>query len=376
MNILIFIIILLVLVLVHEFGHFWSAKKFGIRVDEFGFGFPPKLFGFKKGETEYTFNLLPIGGFVKIFGDNADALTAKETDENISGVDASRAFVNKAKWKQAIVLFAGIFANFLLAWILFSVGFMSGLPTSVGNEPEGYAATDAHLTIISVLPDSPAETMGLKSGDRIVSIESGSDMVEYENINPTSLKSFIVAHGNEEIKLGYLRNESGEMITVVGVTPTKISDSDIPIMGISMDEIGVVKLPFFRAFYEGMKLNWSMTKGTAVGLFTLIKEGVAGKGSLSSVSGPVGMVGIVGDAYQFGFVYLLSFAALISINLAIINLIPFPALDGGRLLFLLIEKIKGSPLNSKFANSANMVGFALLIILMIFVTYHDVAKLF
>src|SRR5471030_2503397 len=122
MNILIFVVILLVLVVVHESGHFFAAKKFGIRVDEFGFGFPPKLFGVKKGETEYTFNLLPLGGFVKIYGENPD-------DENTSGPDAKRSFVNKPAYQQAIVLFAGVFANFLLAWFLFSLGFMSGLPT-------------------------------------------------------------------------------------------------------------------------------------------------------------------------------------------------------------------------------------------------------
>src|SRR3989338_4772942 len=117
MSIVIFFVILLVLVLVHEFGHFFTAKKFGIRVDEFGFGFPPKIFGIKKGETEYSLNLLPIGGFVKIFGENPD-------DENTNGPDAKRSFVNKPKWQQAIVLFAGVFAIFLLAWLLFSYGFM------------------------------------------------------------------------------------------------------------------------------------------------------------------------------------------------------------------------------------------------------------
>ena len=330
------------------------------------------MFGFKRGETEYSINLLPIGGFVKIFGDNADALSASKTEENISEIDASRAFINKPKYKQAIVLFAGVFANFLLAWILFSIGFMSGLPTSVGSEPKGYTATDVYLVIVSVLPDSPAEVAGLRSGDKVVSIESGGDVVS--DINPTTLKSFIVSHGGKEVTLGYLREED-QTVNMAKVTSVQNPDREDFSIGIVMDEIGVVKLPLLRAFSEGMVLNWSVTKGTAIGLFTLIREGVAGKGSLSSVSGPVGMVGIVGDAYQFGFAYLLSFAALISINLAIINLIPFPALDGGRLLFLLIEKIKGSPLNPKFANSANMVGFAILIILMIFITYHDVAKL-
>jgi len=367
MNILIFIIILLVLVLVHEFGHFFSAKKFGIRVDEFGFGFPPKLFSIKRGETEYSINLLPIGGFVKIFGENPD-------EENTNGADSSRSFVNKPKYQQAIVLFAGVLANFLLAWILFSVGFVSGLPTSVGGAPEGYTVADPHLVIVSVLANSPAETSGLKSGDKIISIKSGNDFVQ--DINPDTLKSFIVSHGDKEIEIGYIRGKLDQMIKVIKIIPVKNLTSENPTIGIAMDEIGMVKLPVLRAFWEGLKLDWSMTKGTVIGLYTLIKEGIMGKGSFSSVTGPVGMVGIVGDAYQFGFVYLLSFAGLISVNLAIINLLPFPALDGGRLFFLLIEKIKGSRINPKFANGANMIGFLILIILMLLVTYHDIIKLF
>lgn len=365
MNILIFIIILLILVLVHEFGHFFSAKKFGIKVDEFGFGFPPKLFGIKKGETEYTFNLLPIGGFVKIFGEDPNK-------ENTNGPDATRSFVNKPKYQQAIVLFAGVFANFLLAWLLFSVGFMSGLPTSVGSEPKGYEITDVRLTLVSVLANSPAEIAGLKSGDKIISIQSGKDIVS--EINSNTLKSFIISHPEQEIEFGYLRGKD-TILNIAKITPIRKSPTENPSIGVAMDEIGTVKLPILRAFWEGIRLDWFVTKGTVIGLYTLIKESILGKGSLESITGPVGMVSIVGNAYQFGFVYLLSFAALISVNLAIINLIPFPALDGGRLLFLLIEKIKGSRINPKFANGANMVGFAILIILMFFVTYHDVVKL-
>jgi len=377
MSIIIFIIILLVLVLVHEFGHFFAAKRFGIRVDEFGFGFPPKLFGFKKGETEYSFNALPFGGFVKIFGENFDEADFLEVGflekDPASKQDFSRSFVNKAKWKQAIVLLAGIFANFLLAWLLFSFGFMSGLPTSVGNEPTGYKLSEVHLVVVSVLPKSPAENAGLKTGDRIQNIQSGNDSVS--DINPDTLKSFVLSHGSKEIDIGYIRGKNSEMNTAK-MTPAKRSADSEPYIGISMDQIGNAKLPLFTALLEGMRLDWFMTKSTAIGLYTLISDGLHGKGSFASVTGPVGMVGIVGAAYQFGFVYLLSFTALISINLAIINLFPFPALDGGRLLFLLIEKIKGSRLNPKVANTANMIGFSLLIFLMLIITYHDVIKLF
>ncbi len=362
MNILIFIIILLVLVLVHEFGHFFTAKRFGIRVDEFGFGFPPKLFGIKKGETEYSINLLPIGGFVKIFGEDPN-------EENTVGPDAARSFVNKPKYKQAIVLFAGVFANFLLAWLLFSIGFISGLPTSVGSEPKDYKMENVHLVVLSVLPNSPALAAGLKTGDKIVYIKSGDAVTD--QISPETVKSFVAL--GKQLDMAYLRGND-PTYNMIQVIPKDTNGTYA--IGISMDQIGTVKLPFFNAFWEGLKLDWSVTEGTVVGLYTLIVGGIMGKGSFANVTGPVGMVGIVGNAYQFGFVYLFSFAALISVNLAIINLIPFPALDGGRLFFLLIEKIKGSRMNPKFANTANMVGFAILIILMLLVTYHDVVKLF
>lgn len=367
MSIIIFIIILLVLVLVHEFGHFFTAKKFGIRVDEFGFGFPPKLFGFKKGETEYTFNLLPLGGFVKIFGESPD-------EESTSGPDAVRSFINKAKWKQAVVLVAGVFMNFILAWLLFSFGFMSGLPTSVGAMPNGYELENVNLVITSVAKDSPAEKAGLKTGDKILSISepASSDSKDtIDNPTPKEVQDLISSSSTGAISIDY--DHAGEEKFVI-IEPKIIEGK--PMIGISMDQIGTAKLGLFRAFWEGMRLTLSVTKGTIVGLFSLIAQAVQGEGDINAVTGPVGMVGIVGDAYEFGFVYLVSFAALISINLAIINLFPFPALDGGRLFFLLIEKIKGSRINPKVANTANFIGFVILISLMLVITYHDVIKLF
>ena len=373
MNIIIFLVILLVLVLAHEWGHFFSAKRFGIRVDEFGFGFPPKITSIKKGETEYSINALPFGGFVKIFGENPD-------EENMNGPDSSKSFVNKPRWQQAIVLFAGIFMNFVVAWLLFSFGFMSGLPTSVGSQPKGYILQDVHLVIVSVVPKSPAEISGLKIGDKIISVISPSAEKNIptdtlSEINPETLKSFVLAHPQKEIEIGYIRG-SVSKINIAKVTPVSTTANSKPSIGVAMDQIGTAKLPFFQALGAGLRLDWSVTKDTVTGLYGLIAQGIQGKGNFSSVTGPVGMVSIVGDAYKFGFSYLMSFAALISVNLAIINLVPFPALDGGRLLFLLIEKIKGSRINPKIANTANMVGFAILILLMLIVTYHDIVKLF
>lgn len=371
MSVIIFVLVLLVVVLVHEFGHFSVAKYFKIRVDEFGFGFPPKMLTlFKKGDTEYTLNWLPIGGFVKIYGENPD-------EENTNGEDSKRSFVNKPKWQQALVLFAGVFMNFILAWLLFSIGFMSGLPTSAGQEREDYPLKNKSLVVLSVSPSSPAEISGLLSKDKIVSVRSideSNNLNVLENINPVSFKEFIQSSENKEMEIGYIRGKN-EVINIAKITP-KLNENKNVVIGIAMDEIGIAKFPFFVSIAEGFKSTIYQTKMTAVGLFGLISDSFKGQADLSSVTGPVGITRMVGEAYRFSFIYLLSFTALISINLAIINLIPFPALDGGRLLFLLIEKIKGSRLNPKFANIANMIGFTLLILLMIFITYNDIKNLF
>lgn len=364
MSILIFIVILLVLVVSHEFGHFIVAKKSGIRVDEFSFGFPPKLFGKKVGETTYNFNALPFGGYVKIFGENG-------AEENISEEDKKRSFIYKPRYIQAAVLIAGVVMNFLVAWLLLSVGYMSGLPSSTATAPKGVIVHDQYLTITNVVKDSPAEISGLKAGDKLLKLSTEKDYTETPSAD--SVKYFIKKHGEESIKVSYLRGPDAGEITV---TPKNLNGDGVPVIGIAMDTIGTLKLPVHKALWEGLKLTSNLTVGTAVGFYDLIAGALSGKGDMSAVTGPIGIVGVVGDAAKFGFVYLLSFTALISINLAVINLIPFPALDGGRLLFLLIEKIKGSRIKAEVSNIVNTIGFGLLMLLMVFVTYHDIVKLF
>ncbi len=363
MSIILFIVILLVLVLVHEFGHFIVAKKFGIRVDEFGFGFPPRLFSKKFGETRYSFNAIPFGGFVKIFGENPD-------EESISGLDKKRSFVNKPKHIQAAVLVAGVFANFVLAWLLISIGFMSGMPTSAGTEPSGVVLQNQNLMVTSVMKNSPAETAGLRSGDKILAIKSADSELGF--INPASVQEFIAPRAGVPLELSIKRDGQVDQLKI---TPKEGLIEGRGAIGVSLDMVGVLKLPIHKALWQGLKTTSILTAETAKSLGKLVRDAFAGKADLSQVTGPVGIVGVVGDAYHFGFVYLLSFAALISINLAIINLVPFPALDGGRLFFLLIEKIKGSPIKPVIANAINAIGFGLLLLLMAVVTFHDIAKL-
>ncbi len=367
MSIIIFIVILFVLVVAHEFGHFIVAKKNGIRVDQFAFGWGPKLFSFKKGETVYSFNLFPIGGFVKIFGEDPE-------EESISGPDSKRSFVNKPRYIQAAVLFAGVFFNIVLAWILLSVGFMSGLPTSVGSEPKGTVLSDQALVITSLAKDAPAEKAGLKIGDKIISLETKSAPSDVlSDPTPVTVKSFVEAHGGTPITFHIERLHQKEDIDVIPANG--VVEKNTPAIGISMDTVGVLRLSVPKALWEGVKSTGELTYATGAAFINLIGDSFRGHADISSLTGPVGIVGVVGDAAKFGLIYLLSFTALISINLAIINLIPFPALDGGRLLFLLIEKIKGSRINPKIANTLNAVGFFILIALMLIVTYHDIMRL-
>lgn len=369
MSVILFIIILLVLVLVHEFGHFITAKKLGMRVDEFGFGFPPRAVKlFKKGETLYSLNWLPLGGFVKIFGENPD-------EESVDGPDKARSFVNKPKWAQAIVLVAGIVMNILLAWVLISFGFASGMPVSSSSAPKNSVIHDSTLVVIEVAPKSPAQMAGLMPGDKILGVvdttsHDSKDMLLTPGVQV--FQDYIKTKNDKLLDIQVLRKDTFQNISV---TPKTSDGAKVPTIGISMDMIGTVRLSLPRALWEGAKMTVYMLKSTAVGLAKLVSTAIIGKADLSAVSGPVGIAGIVGDAYKFGIGYLFSFAALISINLAIINLIPFPALDGGRLLFLLIEKIKGSRIKPAIANTINAVGFFLLIGLMLVVTYHDILKL-
>lgn len=364
MSILIFIIILAILILAHEFGHFIVAKKAGVRVDEFGLGFPPKLYGKKYGETEYTINAIPFGGFVKIFGENPD-------EESITGPDASRSLIKKPRSIQALVIAAGIIFNIILAWILISWGFMIGLPSSTDSIPPGATFENPRVTLMQVLPGSPAEKAGLRTGDRFESLSAGGQTTE--NLTVIETQNFIGLNEKNEITISYIRGSEQKTTTII---PEQGIVSDKAAIGVSLDMIGNAKLPIHRALFEGGKLTATLTSATTVAILGFVKNLFVGQGNFGDVMGPVGIVktGIVGSAVDFGFVYLLTLTAIISINLAIINLIPFPALDGGRLLFLIIEALKGSPISPRIANTANGVGFVLLMLLMVLITYHDIMR--
>ena len=364
MSIIIFLIILAVLILVHEFGHFIVAKKSGIRVDEFGPGFPPKIASKQWGSTLYTLNAIPFGGFVKIFGEDSHGEALSEDDRNGS-------FVFKPKWIQALVLVAGVTFNIIFAWLLISFSFAIGIPSSVDYQGAG-TVVDPHLVVTEVMQDSPAKVAGLKTGDYIVSVASSNKSLSEQEINVESVQNFISS--SDSISVSFVRGK--DPIKTINILPSTDIVPGKKAIGIAMDEIGTLKLPLHLALLEGTKATYFLTVNTAKGLMTFLWGAILFKSDFSQVSGPIGIAGVVGDAAKLGFTYLVSLTALISINLAIINLLPFPALDGGRLLFVAIEAIRRKPISPVFVRNANFIGFAFLLILMFVVSAHDIFKLF
>ncbi len=365
MSILIFLAVLFVLVLVHELGHFIVAKWTGMRVDEFGIGFPPKLFGIKKGETEYTLNALPLGGFVKIFGEDAIVNSDGSVQSKTEGL-----FTSKSKWAQSAVLVAGVTMNVLLAWVLMVVVFVVGISTVVS---ESDASPEAELTITTVLPESPAERAKLPSGAILKEISVGD--ARLEALTPSAFSGLVSEHADTPITLAY--TYKGEL-RVSHITPEKgliKENMEQPALGVSLALIDEVHYSVLGAIKKATVSTVTSLRDITVGLSTLIFDAFRFKADLTGVAGPVGIVGLVGEASAFGIPALLMFTAFISLNLAVINLLPFPALDGGRLLFVIIEAVKGTPINPRISGALNTVGFMLLMLLMVAVTWNDIARL-
>lgn len=377
--IILFVVILGLLIVVHEFGHFIAARLCGIRVDEFGIGYPPRaLKMFRAWGADFTLNWIPFGGFVKIFGENPldPELVGPEADAARAagkGADLSRSFMSKPRHYQAFVLVAGVLFNFLFAWLLISLGFAIGLPTSV--DAGLGEVTNPRLVLTNIVPASPAEKAGLKPGDTVTAMRVPSgDALATGAITPENISNFVAKHGDSKITVEYTRGDANAPITTE-LTPAAGLIAERKAIGVGMDLIGTLRLPVHKALWQGMKTTLNLTWGTVAGLGTFIGDAFRGKADVAQVAGPIGIIGLVGDASKLGFIYILSFTAFISINLAVINLVPIPALDGGRLLFVAIEAVSRRAINAKFVYWTNAVSFVLLICLMVLVTVNDVVKL-
>lgn len=366
---LIFILILGVLIFVHELGHFLVAIRNGIKADEFGFGFPPRIVGAVKndktgkyeivwGEKEvkskntiFSLNWIPLGGFVKIKGEDGGTLDKDS-------------FATKSAWARIKVLAAGVTMNFILAWFLLSIVFMLGAPEAIEDDKK---VKDAKVQISQVIDESPAKEMGLAVGDQVVKACDGKNFCRTIG-KVEELQNFINEHKGQEIVLTIKR---GDEISELKGVPRKEYPDDQGSLGVSLARTALVQYPWYEAIGKGLTAVFDMIILILVTLGALIGQLFAGGKPAMDVAGPIGIAIMTKQVSALGLTYLLQFTAVLSINLGIINILPFPALDGGRILFILIEKIKGSPVNQKFEQMANSIGFALLLLLMVVVTFRD-----
>lgn len=355
--IVVFIIILGLLVFVHELGHFVMAKRAGMKVDEFGFGFPPRIFGIKKGDTVYSVNWIPLGGFVKIVGEDGS-----DTQDPAS-------FGYKSFWQRFFVLVAGVTMNVILAWVILSIVMMLGAPTEVieGEQLPKNAKVVGPTSVVvrEIAPDSPASLAGLKIGDSIFKIngqevDSIPKLQELTTSNAGFPTTYVFKRGSSEIEKT--------------LTPRENPPNGEGRLGIALSMVAKIAYPWYEAPIRGGTAAINLIILTVTTFAALIGQFVQGQPVGAVLSGPVGIAVLTRDVTVLGFIYLMQFTAILSINLAIINAVPFPALDGGRILFLIIEKLRGRKMNARAETWANTVGFVLLLTLMVAVTVKDVSR--
>jgi regulator of sigma E protease len=389
-TLVVFIIILGILVFVHEFGHFITARLTGMKVYEFAIGYPPRLFGVYKDPktkkyvwvwrkdakkikeegvkdmpasreefpaTLYSIHALPLGGFCNIKGENGES--AKENDS----------FGYQKPWKRFIVLIAGVTMNFLMAAVLFAVGFIVGLPADVSG------VDDSKLIIVEqpkavvqyVEKGSPAEQAGILFGDQIIALEDvGVD-------SSKEIIDFVRSFEDEELHIKI--NRSGEEILVT-TTLEFSEETQNQQIGVMLADAAIVRYPWYIALYKGFVAAGMAFVNIFIALGYLVKNLISGNGMAFEVSGPVGIAVLLGQSARLGASYLINATAMISLSLAAINILPIPALDGGRIMFLAIEKITKKPVPIKYEQIAHTIGFALLMLLVILVTGKDILNFF
>jgi regulator of sigma E protease len=350
MTIIAFIFVLGLLVFVHELGHFLVAKRSGIKVEQFSLGFPPKLIGKKYGETEYMIGVVPLGGYVKMSGENI-------TEENY--IPQPGDFMAAPVWRRFLIITAGPIMNYLLAIFLFFIVYWStGLPEI---KPES-----TEIGVIS--PGAPAEKAGLTVGSRIVSIDGNT----FKDFN--EMAAYVKVRPNSDVAVKWTDKGKTIMTTLRTLSiPTTDSLGHKRSEGrIGIGPVYIYKpIGAWRAFKDGLSTNTFVTGQ----MFTVIWKLISRQESIKSLGGPVLIAQQAGAAARQGFIALLGLAAFLSVNLAIINVLPIPILDGGHLVFLLIETFKKRPVSIKGRLIAQQIGMGLLLLLMVVVTYNDIIRL-
>jgi len=303
--------------------------------------------------TVYSINWIPLGGFVRIKGEDGNG--TKDLDS----------FASKKAWPRIKILAAGVIMNFIFAWILISIGFMIGAPETIESNDVNIA--NAKIQISEVLPDSPADKAGIKIGDEILKENKQTSFA-----GVTDVQNYINSNKGKAIDFNVLR---GSDIVEIKVVPRENAPAGQGAIGIALAQTVIKRYPVHEALWNGAIAVYNLTIAILLALGGIIMKLFAGNGVGAEVSGPIGIAILTKQVATLGLVYVLQFAALLSINLGIINALPIPALDGGRILFILIEKIKGSPVTQKTEQLFHTIGFVLLMLLMVLVTLRDVLKI-
>jgi len=345
------------LIVLHEFGHFLFAKKFGVKVEEFGIGYPPRLFGKKIGETIYSLNLLPFGAFVRLPGE-------------IEEKDSVDSFSKQPMRERILIVLGGVLSFWVIAAVIFTIVSGLGAPIAIDDEASGNLI-DPKVQIVGVAKDSPAQIAGLKVGDVIRGLSFSDIQLLPEKTK--QIQDFTNNHLGKEINLTVERGKEVFKTTLIPrVSPPQGEGS----MGVALVRTAIKKYPLYLAPWQGIVTTGNLTVGVINGYFQAIRNVFIGEPSGVQMTGPVGVFQMLAQAQELGITYYLSFLAMISVYLAVFNLMPIPAVDGGKLVFLTIEAIRKKPIPEKIEQNITAVFFMLLIILMIFVTINDISRIF
>ena len=349
------IISLSILILIHELGHFYAARFLKVKVEEFGFGFPPRVISRVRNGIRYSFNLFPFGGFVKIFGEHGE------------GEGAPESFMSRPAWQRFFILVAGVAMNVVLGWVIFSASAAIGTPTLADEDSK-----QGVVSVLAVSAGSPAAASGLRLGDQILELRAPAG-VSLRIEKESDVRDFIDAYVGEEITMIIKR---GDEVKEYKVVPRAYPPASEGPLGIAMGRLAFERVAWYWVPVEGAMITIQTLFGIVGGLGMLLRDLIWKQTATVDVSGPIGIFMAGRDFQALGVAFILRFIGILSVNLAVLNALPIPALDGGRIFFLLIEKLKGSRVNPRVENAAHAFGFALLILLMIMVTYRDVVKLF
>mgnify|MGYP000325785761 CR=1 FL=1 len=342
---------LIFLIILHELSHFIAAKKSGLQVEEFGIGYPPRLFARKFGGTVYSLNLIPLGAFVKLPGEIGEG-----------------GFSSLPLFKRMIIVLAGVISFWIIAWVIFSFVFLMGIPASISDEE---FSREAKVMIVDVAKNSPAQMANLKVGDVILKVKTKEG--EFIISKVKDFQDAIQKFKGEKVILSIERNKNVFDAEIVPRIQTPPNEGPV---GVYIVRTEVKKYSFLQAIFEGLKTTGNWTLEVIKGYIFVIKNITKGASSQVELMGPVGIVNILYQTSQIGLNYFLNLLAIISIHLAIFNLLPIPALDGGKFLFLVIEGIRKKPINPVIEYKITALSFLILIILAILVTFKDVMKIF